>query len=525
LNESVQQPPEYRPLREVEKNRRRLKLWHYYFPVIPLDHNATTPIAPEVLEAMMPYLTTEWGNPSSSYQFGAKLDLGRPSAVVIAEAREIHRIETLVEPVRDMFSAVFFTAIGLLIDPRMLVEHWQPVLAITLVVIVGKVTACAFGVFAGGHDTRTALRTGMGLAQIGEFSFIIASLGVTLKVTSGFLYPVAVAVSVVTTLFTPYLIKGSDRLADWFDRAAPPRLVGWLALYTRWVGQWREGRHTSMTSALIRRWAWQMALNLALVAGIFIGAAFFGRQPPAWLPRLPGGTEGTHALFWLAAALLSLPLLVATYRKLQALGMLLGEMAALRLKQEPHAAAVQAIVSNTVPLAGAVGLGLLVLVLSAALLPSWRILVALLLVVAAVTALFWRTLIRIYSKGQVALEETFNQPPPVSFHEAPPLAAVLKEAEIQSVTLAAGSPAKGKLIRELSLRTQTGASIVAIERGGTNLINPGPDEELQAGDQVLLLGSRAQLEAARRQLLGESEGASGGFARDVARHEADGAGR
>src|SRR5262249_12128096 len=88
---------------------------------------------------------------------------------VIAESREIHRVETLVEPVRDMFSAIFFVAIGLLIDPKILVAYWLPILIITLAVIVGKVLTCSLGAFVGGNDTRTSLRVGMGLAQIGEF--------------------------------------------------------------------------------------------------------------------------------------------------------------------------------------------------------------------------------------------------------------------------------------------------------------------------------------------------------------------
>src|SRR6185436_14901263 len=140
---------------------------------------------------------------------------------VIAESREIHKIETLIEPVRDMFSAVFFVAIGLMIDPKMLLAYWLPILVITLAVVVGKVFACSFGAFAGGNDSRTSLRVGMGLAQIGEFSFIIASLGVTLNVTSKFLSPIAVAVSAITTLLTPYLIKSTDRFVNWFDRVAP----------------------------------------------------------------------------------------------------------------------------------------------------------------------------------------------------------------------------------------------------------------------------------------------------------------
>src|SRR6187200_934019 len=140
---------------------------------------------------------------------------------VIAEAREIGRIEILTEPIRDMFSAIFFVSIGLMIDPRLLLQYWFPIVVLTVVVVLGKVVTCSFGAFVGGHDSRTSLRVGMGLAQIGEFSFIIASLGLTLKVTSDFLYPIAVAVSALTTLLTPFLIKSADGLVNWFDHVAP----------------------------------------------------------------------------------------------------------------------------------------------------------------------------------------------------------------------------------------------------------------------------------------------------------------
>ncbi len=422
---------------------------------------------------------------------------------VIAEAREIGRVELVTEPLRDMFSAVFFVAIGLLIDPALLVQYALPIAVITVAVVVGMAFACAFGAFITGHDTRTSLRVGLGLAQIGEFSFIIASLGQTLGVTSKFLYPIAVTVSAVTAFLTPYLIRNSDRFVDGFNRVAPARFVNYLALYTRWVGHWREGRHTSMTSRLVRRWSWQMVLNLALVMGIFIAATFVVERQPAWLASLPGGIEWLNAVVWLCAVVLSLPLHIATYRKLQALGLLLGELAAHRLQHEPRAAGIQAIVANTIPLGGAAVMGLVLLVLSAALLPSWKILLAVMLVAAAVTALSWRGFIRIYSKAQVALQETFAQPPPSRDGEKPaPLAGLLKEAQIETLLLVASSPATGKLIRELALRTATGASVVAIERSGGNIVNPGPDEELLVGDQVLLLGTHAQLTAARGHLLG-----------------------
>src|SRR5262249_33797756 len=199
-----------------------------------------------------------------------------------------------------------FVAIGLLIDPKMLVAYWLPILIITLAVIVGKVLTCSLGAFVGGNDTRTSLRVGMGLAQIGEFSFIIAALGVSLKVTSPFLYPIVVAVSVVTTLLTPYLIQSAEAVVGWFDLVAPKPLANTLGLYTRWVGQIGSQRHGSVATRLAWRWSAQMALNAVLIAAIFFAAAYAERHPRGWLIDLDPGEQRVKAAFWLAAVICSL---------------------------------------------------------------------------------------------------------------------------------------------------------------------------------------------------------------------------
>lgn len=412
---------------------------------------------------------------------------------VIAEAREIHRIETLIEPVRDMFSAIFFVAIGLLIDPQLLLTYWQPILVITLAVIVGKVVTCSFGAFAGGNDMRTSLRVGMGLAQIGEFSFIIASLGVTLKVTSGFLYPIAVAVSVITTLLTPYLIRSADGLVGWFDRSAPRSLVNVLELYTRWVGQIGGRSDPTLVSKLVRQWVAQMALNAALMAAVFIGAVYLGQRPPDWLKRLELGEPVQNAALWLVAMICSLPMFIATSRKLQALGMLLAETRVPADLAGERAAAIRAIVSNGVPIVGSMALGLFVLVLSSTLLPPLNVLLVLMVVVGLIAWLLWRSFIKVYSKGQVALRETFAHAPPPRPESTTQVLRLLSHAQLRVFAVTADSPAAGRLIRELSLRSRTGASAVGIERNGESIVNPGPDEELRAGDKLLLLGSSDQL--------------------------------
>jgi CPA2 family monovalent cation:H+ antiporter-2 len=140
-------------------------------------------------------------------------------------------------------------------------------------------------------------------------------------------------------------------------------------------------------------------------------------------------------------------------------------------------------------------------VLSSALLPTFKVLIVLLVIVAFITWLLWHSFIKVYSKAQIALKETLAQPPtPRQEHAPAALPSLLREADLETVKIGAESPVVGKLIRELQLRSQTGASIVGIERNAANIINPGPDEELQAGDQVLLLGNRKQLAAAQKSL-------------------------
>ena len=419
---------------------------------------------------------------------------------IIAEAREIGRIEELLEPIRDMFSAVFFVSIGLLIEPKMLLQYAVPIIIITIAVIVGKVVACSFGAFVAGQDMRTSLRVGMGLAQIGEFSFIIAALGESLNVTSRFLYPIAVTVSAITTLATPYLIRSSDTMVARFEKAAPRNLTGLLEVYTRWLSNVGAAQSKNIGNQLLRRWAVMMLVNLLLVAGLFIAGAFIADAQPAWLMPITGNhEEGVRALIWLVAAVCSLPLIIATYRKLQAFGMLLAELRVRKDVSGERRTGLQAIVSNAILIAGTLIMGLFLVALSSTILQSGRALLLVLVIVGILTVILWRTFIRIYSKAQLAVQEVFAAPPS---HEPRhrTLPSFLEEAELERMEVGPRSAAANKLISELQLRTATGASIVAIQRNGKNILNPNPSEELLPGDHLLLIGDTAQLTAAKELL-------------------------
>ncbi|HYF37565.1 MAG TPA: cation:proton antiporter, partial [Prosthecobacter sp.] len=418
---------------------------------------------------------------------------------IIAEARHIYRIEALMHPVRDLFSAVFFVSIGLLIDPAMLMQHIGPILIITALVVVGKVLTCSFGTFVAGNDIRSSMQAGMGLAQIGEFSFIIASLGLTLKVTSEFLYPIAVAVSALTTLFTPYLIKSSDAVVKGLGAVLPPGLLEGLDNYTRWIGGMASGAGKPTAGSFLRKWGWQIALNLLLIAAVFIGAAYARDPVMAWWPRAPAGQDGIKGMLWLGAMILSLPMVIAVVRKLRAFGMLVSEMSVTRAAAGENTANIRAVVSGVVFVAGCAAMLLYLLLLSSAILPSWNLLIVLALVLAVTAFLLRRAFMKLHARAQFALQSTLSDPPlPPPGQDKMP--ALLRDATLVMHPIAHGSPAAGKVIAEVQLRSRTGASIVAIERGNDNIINPSIDEEIRPGDSVLLLGTEPQIEAARKAL-------------------------
>jgi CPA2 family monovalent cation:H+ antiporter-2 len=306
---------------------------------------------------------------------------------------------------------------------------------------------------------------------------------------------------VITTLLTPYLIRSSDGVLGWFDRVAPRPLISWLELYSQWLERFRAERRDTQPRRLARKWALQMTLNVALSSGAFMAAAAVADRSARWWPNVPVWIGGARGVMWLAAAIVALPGLIATVRKLQAFAMLVSEASVPASAAGKNTAAVRTIISRTVFVIGVVALGAWVLLLSAALLPGGLALVLLLLIVSAMTLALWRFFIQVHAKAQVALRDTLAQPPlpPVEEHDKP-LPVILREAKLETVAIPAGSAAAGKLIRELQLRTQTGASAVGIERAGTAIVNPGPDEEIQAGDKLLLIGSREQLVAARKLL-------------------------
>lgn len=327
---------------------------------------------------------------------------------IMAESRQLIKIERLIEPVRDMFSAIFFVAIGLMIDPQILLQYAWPIAVITVAVVLGKMLSCGLGAFIAGNDGRTSLRVGMGLSQIGEFSFIIAALGMTLQVASDFLYPVAVAVSAITTLLTPYLIRGADPLSLKIAAVMPKRMSRVFGMYGEWLRSIQPQGEGAMLAAMIRKIILQVGVNLALVIAIFFAGSFFAGRIGGYLEGWVSDQSWQKALIWGGALLVSLPFLIAAYRKLKALSMLLAEMSVKPEMAGRHTQRVRRVIAELIPLLSLLVIFLLLAALSASILPTNKLLVLIAVVTAAVAAVLWRWFIRVHTRMQVALLETLD---------------------------------------------------------------------------------------------------------------------
>jgi CPA2 family monovalent cation:H+ antiporter-2 len=202
---------------------------------------------------------------------------------ILAETVEAESIERLVKPVKDLFGAVFFVSVGMMVDPAMIVEYALPIIVITLAVIFGQSLFGTLGVLLAGQPLKTAMQCGFSLTQIGEFAFIIASLGVSLHVTSDFLYPIVVAVSVITTFLTPYMIRFAEPASNFVDTHLP---VKWKNFLLHYSSGSQTMNHESLWKKLIL--ALTRITIVYSIVSIAVVALTFRFLVPLFLEHIPG---------------------------------------------------------------------------------------------------------------------------------------------------------------------------------------------------------------------------------------------
>ena len=210
---------------------------------------------------------------------------------ILAETVEAESIEKLVAPVKDLFGAIFFVSVGMMVDPAMIVEYKIPIIVITLTILLGQSILGSGSFVLAGQPLKVAMQCGFSLTQIGEFAFIIASLGVSLNVTSDFLYPIVVAVSVITTFTTPYMIRLSVPAYNWASKRIPSKWMNLLEHYSirshTTVNQ--ENNWRKFLKAVFRM---MLVYCIVTVATIAICTQFITPFLLAWLPRQWGDLVG-----------------------------------------------------------------------------------------------------------------------------------------------------------------------------------------------------------------------------------------
>jgi len=431
---------------------------------------------------------------------------------LVAESGHSEAIEHLVEPLRDVFLAIFFVSVGMLIDPALALQHWGAIAAFTVLVIVGKVLTVSFGAFLGGTGIRTSVQAGMSMAQIGEFSFIIAGVGVTLGATRDFLYPIAVAVSAITTLTTPWLIRASEPFAALIDRKLPHPLQTFAALYSAWLERLRNRPNTGRDARVTRIVRLLVLDALFLTALIVLLAVELDSAAGAITRALAIAPSVARGLVIGAGCAVALPLLFGIGRLSRRLGAVIGATAIPHGagKVDLDAAPRQALVL-TLQLGAALVTGAIVLALTQAFLPPYvgpAVLAALLI---GFGFAIWRRATNLDSHvhaGAQAVVEALAK-----YARAGQTAAndgVMEKVHRLlpglgtpvALALMDSSPAVGRSLAELNLRGRTGATVLAISRGAEAIVAPGAAERLRSGDVLGVTGTEEAVAAARAILNG-----------------------
>lgn len=414
--------------------------------------------------------------------------------VMGAESEPLKRIYQQCVPLRTMFSAIFFVTIGLLIDPMQMLAHWQAILTLTAVVIVGKSVNCTVGSLLTGQDIKNALQTGIGLAQIGEFAYLVALIGLTMKAVDSSVYQIAVGVSVLTTLLNPFLLRASDPFADWVERRMPARWKECLATYANWAERFLHSPTPGVTAKAIRFNLTLVLLQLALVAVVFIAAGMLARLDFARLSPLIEANKKT--LLWGAASLLTVPNAIFLFFRARALGGAVSDtLVPVKVAETLWAQSFRRVTGLLFAVSGMAALFLESVLLSGTIMPEqgWaRALVGATLLVVGVAG--WKRFRRVGVESLETLRGVLTKEVETDPTES---AADLLDIHTDKIKVGRESVVRGRSLREINLRARVGASVIGIERRGSTIVNPRAEETLEPDDLVVVLGDDEQIVRAR----------------------------
>ncbi|MEW5675977.1 cation:proton antiporter [Flavobacterium enshiense] len=397
---------------------------------------------------------------------------------IIAETTQAEHIEHLVKPVKDLFGAVFFVSVGMLINPETLIEYAFPVAILTLVTIFGQSISSTIGSLLSGQPLKQSVQAGVSLSQIGEFSFIIATLGMTLGVTSNFLYPIVVAVSAVTTFTTPYMVKFGTPLAVFLEKKLPRKWVNAIADYS---ANAEAIKTLSTWQIVLRAYLFQIVFHsIIIVAVILLSTKYI-------LPLVEGSKFG-HVLAALIALIIVSPFLWAlSLRRIATVEV--NELFSNRKSRGP--------LLLLIFLRMALGLFFIGFILNNFFSPGIAI-IALVIALAAYL-IFPKQLHARYHR----IEQHFLS----NLHDR----EITKERRMRkdltpwdghmaTFDVGAASNLAGKTLEELKMREKIGVNIAFIKRGEITINVPSRNERLFPNDEICVIGTDSQVKKLKKFL-------------------------
>lgn len=444
----------------------------------PLMSNETLLIVALGLCCLMAVLSTKAGFSSA---FGAFV-----MGSILAETVEADKIARLVTPVKDLFGAIFFVSVGMLVDPAVIKSYAIPIVVLVLTILIGQAVCGSIGFLLGGQPLRSALRCGFSMAQIGEFSFIIASMGQSMGVTSKFLYPIVVAVSVITTFLTPYMIRASVPCYKLVEKHLPASVVNSLnRTAVSAPSQPSESLWHKLLFSMLKSTVIYSILSIAVIA------IMFGAVMPMFRRMLPDARMAVNIVGGLLTIAFISPFLRAVVMK------------------KNHSDEFRSLWSesrrNRLPLLVTVLVRVMIAVM-------FIFYVAnrvthfghALLISVALLAVIMMVLSRRLQKSSIRLERTFIQNLRSRDIEAQVLGRrrpayeqglLDRDVHIADVTLPDDSSWAGRSLGDLNLGRQFGVHISSILRGHRRMNIPGACTILFPGDRLEVIGSDTQLAA------------------------------
>ncbi len=397
---------------------------------------------------------------------------------IIAETTQAEHIEHLVKPVKDLFGAVFFVSVGMLIDPEMLMKYAFPVGILTLVVILGQSLSSTIGALLSGQPLKQSIQTGMSLSQIGEFSFIIATLGMTLNVTSDFLYPIVVAVSAITTFTTPFMVKFSTPLSVFLEKKLPRR---WVKRIERYSANTEAIKSVSTWQIVLRAYLTQVIIHsIIIVAIILLSSKYI-------LPLVSASRFGNAIAALITVVILSPFLWALSLRRVAV------EQVQELMKVRKYQGPIIVLVFFRI----ALSLFYMGFVLNEFFSPVIAFIALVIGIVLYI--LFPKKLHAFYNKIESHFIKNFND------------REITKQSKRQNVlspwdghmadfVIATASNLAGKTLDELKIREQFGINIASIKRGEITINIPIRTERLFPGDEINIIGTDEQVKLFKNYL-------------------------